>query len=237
MTDIFGQALAGYRAGDRETPLIVWRDDGHGDAQGPAMWFADRLWRVEAAVAEHVAGRVLDIGCGAGRHLLHFQRLGHEITGIDASPLAVGICRARGCENVVQGDVLTGPLPPGSFDTALLFGNNIGIGGTPDGIRAMLTRLRGVVRGKVLLTTVDVTGTRNPKHRDYIERNRVLRRSPGAMRIRLEYGEDSGDWFDWLHPHPGELRELAAASGWEVADLLPFPQGAYAAVLRQSPVH
>jgi ubiquinone/menaquinone biosynthesis C-methylase UbiE len=39
--------------------------------------------------------RVLDVGCGAGNHLLLFYRLGLDTTGIDASPYMLDVARPR----------------------------------------------------------------------------------------------------------------------------------------------
>lgn len=39
--------------------------------------------------------RILDIGCGAGNHLLLFSKLGLDISGIDASPYMVSRARER----------------------------------------------------------------------------------------------------------------------------------------------
>jgi ubiquinone/menaquinone biosynthesis C-methylase UbiE len=39
--------------------------------------------------------RVLDIGCGAGNHLLFFYRIGLDVTGLDASPFMLDIARSR----------------------------------------------------------------------------------------------------------------------------------------------
>ncbi|MGD9321799.1 MAG: class I SAM-dependent methyltransferase [Desulfobacteraceae bacterium] len=39
--------------------------------------------------------RVLDIGCGAGNHLLFFSKQGLDITGIDASPYMISMARER----------------------------------------------------------------------------------------------------------------------------------------------
>lgn len=39
--------------------------------------------------------RVLDIGCGTGRHLLMFSELGLDITGLDASPHMLGIAQRK----------------------------------------------------------------------------------------------------------------------------------------------
>jgi ubiquinone/menaquinone biosynthesis C-methylase UbiE len=39
--------------------------------------------------------RVLDVGCGAGNHLLLFYRLGLDVTGLDASSYMLDIARSR----------------------------------------------------------------------------------------------------------------------------------------------
>ena len=50
-----------------------------------------------------VRGRVLDLGCGAGRVGLHLQSRGHDVVGIDVSPLAVEIAGQRGLADVRLG--------------------------------------------------------------------------------------------------------------------------------------
>jgi 2-polyprenyl-3-methyl-5-hydroxy-6-metoxy-1,4-benzoquinol methylase len=47
-----------------------------------------------------VKGRVLDIGCGAGRHSLYLQNQGFQVLGIDNSPLAVKVAKLRGLKRV-----------------------------------------------------------------------------------------------------------------------------------------
>ena len=47
----------------------------------------------------HVRGRLLDVGVGSGRVALHLQESGHEVLGIDISPLAVEVARRRGVED------------------------------------------------------------------------------------------------------------------------------------------
>ena len=39
--------------------------------------------------------RILDIGCGSGNHLLFFNKLGLDLTGIDASPYMISRARER----------------------------------------------------------------------------------------------------------------------------------------------
>ena len=96
--DAYGHALLDYHnhKGGYE---IVERDDGYfGLSGGPEHYFRKyEQWPTsEQKPMAYVHGRVLDIGCGAGRHALYLQEQGHLVTGIDVSPLAIHVCRTRG---------------------------------------------------------------------------------------------------------------------------------------------
>ena len=52
---------------------------------------------------------VLDVACGAGRHLRWFQALGHPVTGIDRDPLAVQAAAQAG--EAIEADIENGPWP------------------------------------------------------------------------------------------------------------------------------
>lgn len=54
-------------------------------------------------------GTVLDVACGAGRHLRWFAGRGHPVTGVDRSPEA--IAAVTGLGRVVQADIESGPWP------------------------------------------------------------------------------------------------------------------------------
>jgi ubiquinone/menaquinone biosynthesis C-methylase UbiE len=66
--------------------------------------------------------RVLDIGCGTGRHLLMFLEMGLDITGLDASPYMLDIARARlgHRAELYQGLAEDLPFEDNSFDIATL---------------------------------------------------------------------------------------------------------------------
>lgn len=64
---------------------IVERYDGFIIAtDGPADYFApfDEWPQVEQQAMDFVQGRVLDVGCGAGRGALELQRRGHEVVAL-----------------------------------------------------------------------------------------------------------------------------------------------------------
>lgn len=54
-------------------------------------------------------GSVLDVACGAGRHLRWFAGRGHAVTGVDRDPAA--LVAATGKVRVVLADIENGPWP------------------------------------------------------------------------------------------------------------------------------
>ncbi|MBO2861626.1 class I SAM-dependent DNA methyltransferase [Pseudomonas aeruginosa] len=72
------------------------------------------------ALLRHIDGsppyRILDFGCGPGRDLATFRRLGHQPVGLEGTPRFVEMARAdSGCE-VWQQNFLALRLPAGHFD-------------------------------------------------------------------------------------------------------------------------
>lgn len=70
-----------------------------------------------------VGGRVLDLGCGEGRHTLLFAQAGFSTVGLDYVPLPLRIvaqkarqARLGGRIRLLLGEALLPPLKPGSFD-------------------------------------------------------------------------------------------------------------------------
>jgi len=54
-------------------------------------------------------GRVLDVACGAGRHLRWLHGQGMQVTGVDRSPEALAACQGLG--ELVCADIENGPWP------------------------------------------------------------------------------------------------------------------------------
>ena len=52
---------------------------------------------------------VLDVACGAGRHMRYLAALGHHVTGIDRNPEALALAKSYG--SVTCADIENGPWP------------------------------------------------------------------------------------------------------------------------------
>ncbi|MEM8760146.1 MAG: class I SAM-dependent methyltransferase [Pseudomonadota bacterium] len=230
---ILAQACRAYLDGRTDVALRVERDDGYWATQPVEFYFAAEPQPLEATVLDRAKGRIVDVGCGAGRHVLRLQQAGRDAAGIDLDPALIALCRERGCRDVVAGDVLSGGLGEDAWDTALLFGNNLGLGGTADGTTRLLAALRQAIRpgGVVLLTSVDVAETETPAHLAYHAARRAEGRPPGELVIRLGFDGTTGPWFRWHHLGPDELRPLAEDAGWHLDTVEATGHGPYAAVL------
>ena len=176
---------------------------------------------IEKRALKLARGRVLDAGCGAGRHALYLQSRGLSVTAIDLSPHIVDLARLRGVRDARVAN-LCGKLPfrEREFDTVVLFGNNLGICGTPRKVARMLRELHRITsaRGRILATT-RMPSTLNPEHRSYLSQNLQSGRAIGQIQMRLRLNGRRGEWFDLLLLAPTDLMQLAAKQGWRIVEI------------------
>ena len=235
---LFAEALWQYHKTGRAV-LRTERDDGYATREDVSWYFTSprEFPSHEKAALKFARGRVLDIGCGAGRHSLYLQKRGLSVTAMDASPQIVELARARGVKDARIANAC-GKLPfrDGEFDTVILFGNNLGICGTVPRFRRMLRELyRITAPGGRILGTTRMPSTTNSIHRGYLSRNIESGRALGQIRMRLVFKGKRGPWFDLLLLAPTDLMQIAAREGWEMAHVFPledFEEG-YAVVLEK----
>jgi SAM-dependent methyltransferase len=63
--------------------------------------------------------RILDIGCGTGKNVEFFSRLG-QVWGLDNSEHAIKLCRNRGLHNIIRADAGKIPFCAESFDVIMM---------------------------------------------------------------------------------------------------------------------
>jgi SAM-dependent methyltransferase len=222
--DAFGHMLLDHLEG-RRAHEVIERSDGNIDvSSGPGGYFDSyRKWMpVERRAMRFVRGRVLDVGVGAGRVALHLQERGHEVVGIDNSPLTIEVARRRGVRDARL--IPFAEIGPelGVFDTVVMMCSNFGLFGSAAGAKRLLRRLRRLTSddARIIAGSRDPYGTDNPSHLAFQEQNRARGRMSGQLRLRVRHGLHRGRWFDYLLASPDEMRELAAAGGWGVERLV-----------------
>ncbi len=236
--DAFGRMIWAH-AGGRDSTHFIERNDGHLDHMTGAIYFdSTARWSGgEKLAMPQIKGRVLDIGCGAGRHALALQRRGLKVTGIDASPLSIRVCRDRGLKDArVLGIEHVNRLAGEAFDSVILFGHNLGLLGTPQRARRILKAIGRATspQARIFAGSLNIHHTSNPDHLAYQRANRAHGRLPGQLRLRVRFGARVSPWFDYLMASPTEVKGLLIGTGWRVARVLPRGGISYVAVIVKS---
>ncbi|MBC7476069.1 MAG: class I SAM-dependent methyltransferase [Candidatus Sericytochromatia bacterium] len=68
------------------------------------------------AISSTAPFKILDFGCGPGRDLLYFKKIGHEVTGLDGSIEFVKMAKKISGVEVLHQDFLNLKLPDSHFD-------------------------------------------------------------------------------------------------------------------------
>ncbi len=233
--DAFGRMILDY-FNRGEGHEVVERDDGYVDVSGgPAAYFAEYPdWPPHQKKAmSYVRDRVLDVGCGAGRCCLYLQQKGHDVLGVDTSPLAVKVCRLRGVKHARVASITQFKSPSGAFDTILMMGNNFGLFGNFKRARWLLRRFRTLTspKGRIVAETLDPYQTKDSMHLAYHRFNRRRGRMSGQIRLRVRYRNYSTPWFDYLIVSREEMKTIVKGTGWAIKRFIKSKTPSYAALL------
>ena len=235
--DTFGHGMYDYFEGGGGLE-IVERDDGYFNVSGgPKAYFSEyKDWALHQKKAmRYVKGRVLDIGCGAGRHSLYLQGKGFDVMGLDTSPLAVEVCRRRGIENARVLSITQISSKLGTFETILMLGNNFGLFASAKRAKWLLGRLHKITSGKgrIIGESRDLYKTERREHLEYHELNRKRGRMPGQVRIRVRHSKYVTPWFDYLIVSKDEMEAILSDTGWKVKKFIDSENSTYIAIIEK----
>lgn len=220
--DAFGRAIRDHHRGDLSGPL--YQVDGPERREHPIEQFyftefdpetnEDHRW-----FAERLAGPLVDLGAGAGRHALHFQEQ-YETVAVDPSPALVETMRERDVEDARQGDMFAVHelFPADRFASVLAHGTQLGLAGSLSGVEAFLDDLAHV-------TTAEATAIvdcYDPTRVDGEEMLGYRADEPAGLAHRVNWFEYDGDADPALHFRlfsPDRLREAAAETTWSVGEV------------------
>ncbi len=215
---------------------IVERDDGNIEATGGPARYLDEYEKWPSyykKAIRYAGGRVLDIGCGAGRHALYLRGKGLNVLGIDNSPLAIKTVKQRGLKNARLLSINQINTRLGIFDTILMMGNNFGLFGSFEGARRLLKKFDKITssKGRIIAESLDIYQTDNPDHLSYHEFNRRRGRMGGQIRIKVRYKKYATPWFDYLMVSRNEMENILEGTGWKVDRYIDSEGPAYIAII------
>jgi ubiquinone/menaquinone biosynthesis C-methylase UbiE len=210
------------------TPRLAADEDAY--FEGHPLFQADRQALDERFT---VAGRLIDLGCGAGRHAIHFARRGFSVTAVDLSRAMLNVV---GCKAALASVKLLrlqanlcqlGCVPDQSFDYAISMFSTLGmIRGRASRRRALAEASRILRRGGQIALHVHNLwlNLRDPQGRRWLFRHAAnvlaLRDSLGDR--RMDYRGINGmvvHLYRW-----GELKRELRSAGFRVDDVIPLDE-------------
>lgn len=224
-TDSFGRAMLDWVQG-ASTPEIIERNDGAIEIGAGPDGYLSRFkdWPItERHSLNYVRGRVADVGCGGGRVALYLQQRGVDVVGIDVSALTIKAARLYGVKSTWCASVDRVHERISDFDTIILFGNNLGVFGTPAHARQILTTWATLVApGTRLLveSTNPYSGGAPIVDRAYCQMNRRKGMALGQCRLRVWYDRSPSKWFSWFFASQSDLKQILRGTGWQPVDLV-----------------
>ncbi len=236
--DAFGHMLLDHFNG-QEAVEIIEREDGFIDASIECKQYFSEYqdWNPveQEAMRWLVPGRLLDLGCGAGRVALYLQDHGHEVVGIDVSPLAIDVCRRRGLKDARLLSITQVGRELGVFDNILMMGNNWGLMGNRKRARWLLQTFFAMTSpgARIIAASRDIYQTESPYHLAYEAYNRERGRMSGQIRMRDRYLVYCSDWSDYLMVSRDEMQSILEGTGWQVVKFLDSAGPAYVGILEK----
>jgi SAM-dependent methyltransferase len=234
----FGLALLDYFRGDESATLTVIRDDGSIEPMPASGFFRNaQEFEVERVALEMARGRVLDAGAGTGIHSKYLQEKGFSVCAIDILPQAVQIMQQQKVKDIRQIDIMS--LRDEKFDTILMLGHGIGVVEDVPGLDRFLGNAGNILKpgGQILLTSLDVRVTNDPKNLAYQKHNYESGRYFGEIRMQFRYGDIVGPVFSWLHVDAQTLQEHGQRFGLRTEVILTQHDGNYLAKLTINAQH
>ncbi len=181
-------------------------DRADDDVMDTGLFFSrfPNFHRVESIAVNRCAGRVLDLGAGAGRHSLELQHRGLATLAVDSDALLCSLMQKRGVKNTLcttWQELETDE----KFDTVLVLMNGAGLCGRKTDFPAFAAKLKTLLapRGKLLMDSSSVDYLPPPE--PGIE--------PQEVRFHFSYQKEQDEPFFWYFAELPYLLEALPRAG------------------------
>jgi SAM-dependent methyltransferase len=210
------------------TPRLAADEDAY--FEGHALFQADEQMLLERFT---VPGRLIDLGCGAGRHSIHFAKRGFSVTAVDLSHSMLNVvglkARDAGVQlSRVQANLCRlGCVPDQSFDYAISMFSTLGM------IRGRVARGRAFAEARRIL----LPGGRLALHlhnlwlnlRNSQGRTWLIRHVARTIARRAELGDRRMDYrgINGMYVHLyrwGELKRDLRRAGLRIDEAIPLDE-------------
>ena len=227
MKDLFGKALLDFYHKRFKGPLLLHNEYGRPEEIPIERYFIkDGAYsELEIYALQYFQGKILDVGSATGRHVLHMQELGYDISAMDISEACIVLMQEIGIRNVIQEDIYN--QIGARFDTISMLMNGIGLAGTIDGLKKLLKHLKTILNpsGQLIVDSSDISYL-------YEKKSLPVDKYFGELKFHYEYKGMEDDPFDWLYIDQQKLMRVATECGWSCQVIFVDETDAYLARLQ-----
>jgi SAM-dependent methyltransferase len=181
---------------------------------------------VAGLVERGIAGRVLDLGCGHGRHLVALRERGLDAFGVDRSRVLLARADRALAGRLARGDFRALPFRAGAFRSVLVLFSSFGYFDDAENARVLAEIARVLAPGGLLvldlMNPARVRATLVSESRterggcEILERRRLAREGARVVKevsLRAPDGTERRWHEDVRLYEPGELAGLLASTG------------------------
>ncbi len=208
--DIQGKALWDYfKNRNNKEPLILHNDYGEPEKMPKEVFFLEynELNDLDLYALSMCRGKIVDVGAGAGRHVLPLQKT-NEVSALEISPLCNKIMAERGVNSIIEEDIFNFK-PKGRYDTILMLMNGIGLAGSLEGVKELLKKFKDILsdNGQVLFDSSDISYL----YRDtFFPKDRYF----GEVTYQYEYNKEKDEKFGWIYIDKKTISKIASQLGY-----------------------
>lgn len=211
-TDPFGNACLSHLRGINGLEIIVHSDHAEDDVLPVDYLFRsfEDMPFLEQMALKMCAGKILDIGAGAGCHSKWLIEQKHNVTAVEQSPGAVTALKQQGISNI---QVNFFDLDSSTkYDTLLVLMNGTGIAGTLQNLPKFLKKCKDLLndRGQVLIDSSDIRYLYEEEDGSSLI---PINKYYGEVKYQMSFNEAKTDWFEWLYIDFLYLQEIAQENG------------------------
>jgi SAM-dependent methyltransferase len=216
-----GNLYSGYEIEERSDGRFILYGDSNSYFEPFEEWTT-----IQRLTAPEMKGKILDVGCGGGKHSLYFQENGQEVYAMDNSPKAIQTCIQRGIQKSIVCDVEHLHLIEKTlkFDHIIFWGNNLGLFQSRDFFLHLMRVLEDYTHDESMIHLESMSpysdGFLDPETIEYVRQNLLRKRLGGQMNVRVRYKKYVTPWTDYLFLSIEELQELLSLTNWTIVKIL-----------------
>jgi SAM-dependent methyltransferase len=215
-----GNLYSGYEIEERSDGRFILYGDSNSYFEPFEEWTT-----IQQQIAPALKGRILDVGCGGGKHSLYFQEQGQDVYAMDNSPKAIETCKIRGIKKTIVCDVehLHKLDNTYCFDHIVFWGNNLGLFQSEVFFHYLMGILERYTHQESILHLESMSpyedGFLDPETVEYVKHNLERKRLGGQMNVRVRYKKYVTPWSDYIFLSKSELETLIQRTCWKIDNI------------------